>query len=80
MKKCRNKLTKHAKINFLMNKWDIFGASYWLVDLVGPVVSDGIKEKDIYIGLNAKKYLARLYKDAEKEIVPQKGKSKEFQK
>ena len=80
MNKRKNKLTKHAKIIFLMNNWDIFGVSYWLVDLVGRVVSDGIKEKDIYIGLNAKKYLALLYKDAQKEIVPQKRKSKEFQK
>ena len=48
MKKRRNKLTKPAKINFLMNNWDIFGVSYWLVDLVGPVVSDGIKEKDLH--------------------------------
>ena len=44
-----------------MNKWDTFGVSYELFDIVGCVISDGIKRKDIYMGLNARKYLDQPY-------------------
>ena len=46
--------------------WIIETSVVFLTDLVGCVISDGIKDKDIYIGLNAKKYLAQLYKHVAK--------------
>ena len=57
MEKYRDKLLEHAKIEKLMNNWDILGISFEPIDIVGCVIPDGIKHKDIYIGLDARKYL-----------------------
>lgn len=53
--------TEHGEIQDLMNNWDTFGVSYELFDIVGCVISVGIKRKDIYMGLNARKYLDQPY-------------------
>ena len=44
-----------------MNKWDILGASYELSGLVGCVMPDRIKDKDIYKGLNVRNYSVKEY-------------------
>ena len=37
-----------------MYNWDILGASYELIDLVGCYIPDSYKHKDIHIGIDAK--------------------------
>ena len=61
MQKHRDKLPEHAKIEDLMNNWDILDISYEFIDLVGCAISDSIKHKHIYIRLDVKKYLAQQY-------------------
>ena len=62
MQNCGDKLLEHAKIENLMNNWDILGIFCEIINLVECVIQDGIKHKDIYIGLDARKYLTRQYK------------------
>ena len=50
----RNTLTEHAKIQDLMYNWDILGASYEFIDLIGWDIPDSIKHKGIHIGIDAK--------------------------
>ena len=85
MQKHRGKLSEHAKIADLMNNWDILDISYEFIDLVGCGISGSIKHKDIYIGLDVKKYLAHQYEHSvmfhkENKVVPEKGKSLDFEK
>ena len=48
MQKYGDRLLEHPKTENLMNNWDILGVSYELIGLVGCVIADGIKQKDIY--------------------------------
>ena len=85
MVSCRNRLLEHPKTENLMNNWDILGVSYELSGLVGCVIPDGIKHKDIYRGLNARNYLAKEYEHVanfhkKNEVVPQKGMSLDIEK
>ena len=85
MQKYGDRLLEHPKTENLMNNWDILGVSYELSGLVGCVISDGIKHKDIYKGLNTRNYLAKEYDHVanlhkKKEVVPQKGMSLDTEK
>ena len=85
MVSCRNRLLEHPKTEKLMNNRDILGVSYELSVLVGCVIPDGIKHKDIYRGLNARNYLAKEYEHVanfhkKNEVVPQKGMSLDTEK
>ena len=85
MQKHRGKLPEHAKIEDLMNNWDILDISYKFIDPVGCAISGSIKHKDIYIGLDVKKYLAQQYEHSvmfhkENKVVPEKGRSLDFEK
>ena len=85
MVSCRNRLLEHPKTENLMNNWDILRVSYELSGLVGCVIPDGIKHKDIYRGLNARNYLAKEYEHVanfhkKNEVVPQKGMSLDIEK
>ena len=59
MQKYGDKLPEHIKIKTLMNNWDILDTFFELIDLVGRVIPDGIKHKDICIGIDAKKVISR---------------------
>ena len=85
MQKYGERLLEHPKTENLMNNWDILGVSYELSGLVGCVIPDGIKHKDIYRGLNARNYLAKEYEHVanfhkKNEVVPQKGMSLDIEK
>lgn len=78
IRKNKDKLPSNAKIEHLMDNWDLFGLSSEIMDLVGCVIPDGDKEKDVFVGLNARKYLMRPYEHSnkfhkEKAPTPQQG-------
>ena len=49
-----------------MDNWDLLGIYNEIIDLTGCVIPNGEKEKDIYIGLNARKYLIKSYEHCNK--------------
>ena len=71
----KEKLSTNHKLEDLLDNWDVLGNSKEILNLVGCVTSVG--EKDIYIGLNSRKYSYRLYEHSnkfhkEKKPAPQK--------
>ena len=85
MQKYGDRLLEHPKTEDLINNWDILGNSYELSGLVGCVIPDGVKHKDIYKGLNTRNYLAKEYDHVanfhkKKEVVPLKGMSLDIEK
>ena len=72
----KEKLLTNAKLEDLLGNWDVSGISKEILDLAGCVIPVG--GKDIYVGLNSRKYLQRQYERSnkfheEKEVAPQKG-------
>ena len=50
----------------LLGKWDILQISTELLNLLGRIIPDGSKEKDVYVGLKVRKCLMRPYEHSEK--------------
>ena len=78
IQKYKDKLPTSPKVEHIMDNWDLFGISKEIIDVIGCVIVNGEKERDVYIELNAPKYLIRTYKHwnkfhKEKEPTPQKG-------
>ena len=71
----KEKLPTNAKLDDLLDN-HVLGISKEILDLVGCIIPVG--EKDIYVGLNSRKYSQRPYKHSkkfheEKGPAPQKG-------
>ena len=71
----KEKLPNKAKLEDLLGNLDVLGISKEILDLVGCFIPAG--KKDIYVGLNSRKYLQRPYDHSnkfhkEKEPAPQK--------
>ena len=62
----KDKLPNTLKMEDLIGNWDNLHISPELLDLLGCIILGGSKEKHLYIGLSARKYLMRPYEHSEK--------------
>ena len=60
----KEKLPTNAKLEDLLDNRDVLGISKEILDLVVCVIPVG--EKDIYVGIDSRKYLQRPYKHSQK--------------